>query len=72
MLEQPDAFAERHGHQVNLYFVKQSGSYALLSDTRAASHSDIFITRSCLGFLKDTLDTVGDEGKRLLFPGNML
>jgi hypothetical protein len=30
LIEQSNAFTEQHGHQVNLYFVKQPGTQVLL------------------------------------------
>src|SRR5215210_1251316 len=66
MLEQSDSPSEQDGHQVDVYLVKQSGSYALLRDTSGA-YSDVLVLcdRSCL--LDGALDTVRNEGERRSF-----
>jgi hypothetical protein len=43
MLEQSDSPSEQDGHQVDVYLVKQPGSYALLRDTRG-SYGDVLVT----------------------------
>ncbi len=63
MLEQSDTITDQYGHEVNLYFVKKSSLYVLLSGIRA-HQSDIFVTCGCFGLFKGAFDTVSDEGKR--------
>ena len=60
MLEQSNTPSEQDGRQVDVYLVKQSGSYALLGDASGA-YGDILVLcdRSCL--LDGALDAVGDE-----------
>jgi hypothetical protein len=64
MLEQSETFTEQYGHYANLYFVKQSSFYELLSGIRAAYYRDIFVTCSCFGLFNSTFNTISDEGKR--------
>jgi len=49
---------------VNLYFVKQSRLYVLLSGIRATSHDDSFVTCGGFGLAKSAFDTVRNKDKR--------
>ena len=63
MLEQSETFTEQPRRYANLYFVKKTSAYALLSGARAAYHRDIFVTCGCFCFFNGAFDTVSDEGE---------
>ena len=63
MLEQSGTFSEQYGHQVDMYFVKQSGLDALLRDTSGTyTHILIGCDRFCL--FDGAFNAVRDERER--------
>src|SRR5215207_10630192 len=66
MVEQSDTVSEQDGHQVDLYFVEQSRSDALLRDTGGA-YTDGLVACYCFRLLYGAFDAVRDERERRSF-----
>ena len=66
-----DTPSEQDGHQVDMYFVEQSGLDGLLRDTSGA-YGDVLILRDRSCLLDDALDAVRDERERRSFVDSFL
>lgn len=66
MLEQPHAFTQHHGRQINRDFINQPCTESLLQRLRCAD-GDIFIASNRFGLPNRALDAVRDEGERGAF-----
>lgn len=51
-VEEPNPTAEEDGDQMDLEFIKQSGSKVLLSEVGATRHSDVLVTSGGLSSLE--------------------
>ena len=72
-VEQAQSFAEEDGGECDGKVIDQAGVEVLQDDVRAASDSNVLVSRGSAGLAKRALDSVVDEVERLPalpFPGS--
>ena len=62
VVEKSDTVTQQDGHQIDTYFVNQSGPDALLRNIRAV-YNDVLVTCDCFCLFNGALDAVRDEGE---------
>ena len=66
VVEQSDTSTKKEGHQVNIYFVKNSGFEALLGNT-SGTYSDILVPCDSFCLFNGAFNAIRDERERRSF-----